>query len=162
MQALLHSVPPTLQQDTTNPCLPWRLMDTHRKVRVSLLWGHSSFLLGLGVHKALFVPSKSLFPQPCLGSGSSMVGLMVTSPRGLMPYPSLIHPEPLPLWQSAADPYLQQETLKHSSVSVSVGSLSPGVHNVCLSLHTYIFNSIVYLNKLYCYYSNLFKTNHLW
>ena len=33
---------------------------------VSLLWGHCSFLLG--VHKALFVPSKSLFPQSCVSS----------------------------------------------------------------------------------------------
>ena len=50
-----------------------------------------------------------------------------------MPYPSLLHPEPLPLWQATGDPYLIQETLKHSSVSVSVGSLSPGVHKACLS-----------------------------
>ena len=27
-------------------------------------------------------------------------------PRGLMPYPSLLHPEPLPLWQATSDPYL--------------------------------------------------------
>ena len=40
-----------------------------------------SFLLGPGVHKVLFVPSKSLFPQSCLSSGSSMVGLMVTSSK---------------------------------------------------------------------------------
>ena len=26
---LLHSVPPTLQQATTNPCLRWRLLDSH-------------------------------------------------------------------------------------------------------------------------------------
>ena len=29
-------------------------------------WGHCSFLLGLGAHKVLFVPSKSLFPSPVL------------------------------------------------------------------------------------------------
>ena len=46
---------------------------------VSLLWGHYSFLLGPGAHKVLFVPSKSLFPQFCVSSGSSMVGLMATS-----------------------------------------------------------------------------------
>ena len=39
----------------------------------SLLWGHCSFLLGPGVHKVLFVPSKSLFPQSCVSSGGSMV-----------------------------------------------------------------------------------------
>ena len=62
MQALPHSVPPTLQQATNDPRLCQRLLDTHRQVSVSLLWGHCSLLLGLGVHKLLFVPSKSLFP----------------------------------------------------------------------------------------------------
>ena len=61
--ALLHSVPPALQQATTDPRLRWRLLDTHRQVRVSLLRGHHSFLLGPGAHKVLFVPSKSLFPS---------------------------------------------------------------------------------------------------
>ena len=61
---LLHSVPPALQQATTDPRLRWRLLDTHRQVRVSLLRGHRSFLLGPGAHKVLFVPSKSLFPSP--------------------------------------------------------------------------------------------------
>ena len=40
-----------------------------------------SFLLGPGVHKVLFVPSKSLFPQSCVSSGVSMVGLTVTSSK---------------------------------------------------------------------------------
>ena len=63
-QALLHSVPPTLQQATSIPRLHWRLLDTHGQVWLSLLWGHCSFLLGPGTHKLLFVPSKSLFPSP--------------------------------------------------------------------------------------------------
>ena len=33
------------------------------------------------VHKVLFVPSKSLFPQSCVSSSSSMVGLMATSSK---------------------------------------------------------------------------------
>ena len=66
MQALLHSVPPTLQQTPADPCLCWRLLDIHRQVWVSLLWGHCSFLLGPGAHKVLFVPSKSLLPQSCV------------------------------------------------------------------------------------------------
>ena len=77
--ALLHSVPLTLQQATTDPCLHQRLLDTHRQVWVSLLWEHCSFLLGLGAHKVFFVPSKSLFPQSCVSSGGSMVGLIATS-----------------------------------------------------------------------------------
>ena len=133
MHVLLHSVPPTLQQATTDLRLCWRLLDTHRQVWVSLLWGHCSFLLGPGAHKVLFVPSKSLFPQSCVSSGGSMVGLMVTSskrayaiPRSAAPrapVPEAVHCWPVP----------PQKTLKHSSVSVSVGSLGPGVHKVCLS-----------------------------
>ena len=72
-------------------------------------------------HKILFVVSKSLFPLSCVSSGSSMVGLMVTSskraysiprstaPKG--PVPGAVHCWPIPL----------QETLKHIYVSVSVG-----------------------------------------
>ena len=139
MNALLHSVPPTLQQATTHPCLHWRLLDTHRQVWVSLLWGHCSFLLSSGAHKVLFVPSKSLFPQSCVSSSSSMVGLMVTSSKRAYAIPrSACHtqvcctqspcPRSSPLLTS-----MPQKTPKHSSVSVSVGSLGPGAHKVCLS-----------------------------
>ena len=65
MHALLHSVPLTLQQATTDPHLCWRLLDTHGQVWVSRLWGHCSFLLGPGVHKVLFVPSKTVSPILC-------------------------------------------------------------------------------------------------
>ena len=79
--ALLYSVPPTLKQATTNQRLCWRFLDIHRQVWVSLLWGHCSFLLGPGAHKVLFVLSKSLFSQSYISSGSSMMGLMVTSSK---------------------------------------------------------------------------------
>ena len=65
---MLYSVPVTPQLATVNPQLPWRLLDTHRQVWLSLLWGHF-FLLGPGPHKFLFAPSKSLLPQSC---GSSV------------------------------------------------------------------------------------------
>ena len=74
-------MPPTLQQATTDPCLHQRLLDLNEQVWVSLWWGHCSFLLGPGAHKALFVPSKSLFPQSCVSSDGSMVVLMVTSSK---------------------------------------------------------------------------------
>ena len=38
----------TPQQATVNPCLHWRLPNTHRQVWLNLLWGHCSFLLGPG------------------------------------------------------------------------------------------------------------------
>ena len=72
--ALLHSVPLTLQQATTNPGLQQRLLDTHGQAWVSLLWGHCSFLLGPGAHKVLFMPSKSLFPQSCVSSDNPVRG----------------------------------------------------------------------------------------
>ena len=62
--------PPTLQQATADSRLHQMLLDTHGEVWVSLLWGHCSFLLGPGAHRVVFVPSKSLFPQSCVSSGS--------------------------------------------------------------------------------------------
>ena len=79
MRTLLHSVPLALQQATTDPRFRQRLLDTHGQVWVSLLWGHCSSLLGPGLHKVLFVPCKSLFPQSCVSSGGSVVGLLATS-----------------------------------------------------------------------------------
>ena len=57
IQALLHLVPPTLQQATPDLCLCWRFLDTHWQVWVRLLWGHCAFLLGPEAYKVLFVPS---------------------------------------------------------------------------------------------------------
>ena len=88
---------------------------------------------GSGVHKVLFVPSKSLFPESCVSSGSSMVVLMATSSKRAYVIPRSAAPR-------AAAPVVDrywtiplQETLKHSSGSASVGSLSPGVYKVCLN-----------------------------
>ena len=72
---------PSLQQATTDPHLRRRLLDTHGRVWVSLLWDHCSFLLGPGVHTVVFVCSMTLSPQSCVSSGGSMLGLMVTSSR---------------------------------------------------------------------------------
>ena len=45
---------------TVNLQLHQRLPDTHRQVGLSLLCSHCSFLLGSGVRKVLYVPSKDL------------------------------------------------------------------------------------------------------
>ena len=45
-----------------------------------------------------------------------------------MPYPGLLHPEPLPLRQATADLYFDR---RHSNTVLS-WSLCPGVHKVCL------------------------------
>ena len=71
--------------------------------------------------------------KSCVSSGGSMLGLMGTcskrayaTPRSAAPRasaPAAVHCWPVP----------RQETPRHSSGSVSVGSLGPGAHNVCLS-----------------------------
>ena len=105
MHSLLHWVPLTLQQVTTNPRLCQRLLDTHRQVWVSLFWGHCSFLLGASVYMVLFVPSKGQFPQSCVSSGGSMVGLMVISSKRAYAIPRSAVPRALPSGQATADPY---------------------------------------------------------
>ena len=75
--AALNAADPVAGHHWPTPC--WRLLDTQGQVWVSLLWDHCSFLLGPSAHKVLFVPSKSLFPQSYVSSGSSMVELMAIS-----------------------------------------------------------------------------------
>ena len=127
----------TLQQATTDPRLHQRLLDIPGQVWVSVLWGHCSFLLGPGAHRVLSVPSKSLFPQSCVSSGGSMVGLMATStkkayaiPRSAAlraPSPAAGHCRPTPPPESAG----------HVQVSVSFlwghcsFLLGPGAHRFC-------------------------------
>ena len=59
--ALMHTVPPTLQQATADLCLP-RDSWTHGQVWVSLLWGRCSFLLGPGAHKVCLCLPRVCFP----------------------------------------------------------------------------------------------------
>ena len=117
-----------------NPCLRQRLLDTHRQVWVSLLWGHCSFLLGPGLHKVLSVSSKSLFPQSCVSSGDSMLGLMETSSKRVYAIPRSTAPRAPAAEAVHCWPIPLQDTLKHCSGSVSLGSLGPSACKVCLSL----------------------------
>ena len=55
-------------------------LDTHGQVWASLLWGHCSFLLGPGAQPSSCALPESV-PQSCVSSGSSVVGLMVTSSK---------------------------------------------------------------------------------
>ena len=114
MHTLPHSVPLTLQQATANPCLWQRLLDTHGQVWVSLLWGDCSFLLGPSMYKVLFVPFKNLFPQSCVSSGSSMVGLMLTSSKRAYAIPRSAAPRAPALVEGHCWPVLPQETFTHS------------------------------------------------
>ena len=134
MHTMLHPVPLTLQQSTIDPHLHQKLLDTPRQVWVSLLWGHRCFLLGPGARKVLFVPSKSPFPQSCVSSGGSVVGLMATSCKRAYATPRPAAPGAPALAAVHCWPVPPQETLKHNSGSVFVGSLGPGAHKVCLIL----------------------------
>ena len=97
MLALLHSVPLTLQQATAHPCLRQRLLETHRQVWVSLLWGHCSFLLGPGAQGSVCALQESI-SQSCVSSGSSTVGLMATSSKRAYAIPkSAVHRAPVPV-----------------------------------------------------------------
>ena len=102
---------PSLQQAPANPRLQQRLLHTHGRVWVSLLWGPCSFLSGPGAQKFLFVCSKSVSAVLCklwwLYAGVSGDLLQ----EGL-PYPGLLHPEPLPLQQSTALLFLRR---RHSN-----------------------------------------------
>ena len=99
--------PPTLQQATTKPVLHQRLPDTHRQVRGSVLWVTAPFSWVL-VHKILLCPPRSIC-QPCVSSGSSMLGFMVTSfKRSHARTATLSVPSPE---QATADPRLCQRLL---------------------------------------------------
>ena len=75
------------------------------------------------MHKFLFVPSKSLFPQSCVSSSGSMVGLMVTSSKRAYAIPRTAAQtacsRPLLICPSTGD----TQTLKDRSGSLSVESL---------------------------------------
>ena len=137
MHALLHSVPPTLQQATNDPCLHRRLLDSPGQVWVSLLWGPCSFLLGPVAHKVLSVPPKSLFPQFCVSSAGSVVGLIVISSKRAYAIPRSAVPRAPALEVGHCLPVPPQETLKGRPGSVSVGSL--GAHKVLFKPSEYIW-----------------------
>ena len=80
VHTLPHSVLPTLQQATlthTSARDSWTLTGKSGSVSCGVTAPFSWVL----VHKVLFVSSESLFPQSCVSSGGSMVGLMVTSSK---------------------------------------------------------------------------------
>ena len=89
------------------------------QVWVSFFRGHCSFLLDPNAQKVLFVPSKSLFPQSCVSSGSSMVGLMVTSSKRAYAISSLAVPRAPASVSGHCWPIPPQEALKHSKASLA-------------------------------------------
>ena len=64
--------------------------------------------LGPGALKVLCVPSKSLFPQSCVSSGGSMVGLMVASSKRAYTIPKSTAPRAPVNLAGHSDPYLRR------------------------------------------------------
>ena len=127
-------LPPTLQQAGPDPRLCQRLLDTPGQVLASLFWGHCAFLLGPGAYKVLFVPSKSLFPQPCVSSGGSMVGLMATSSKRAYATPRSAAPRAPASVAGHCSPVALQETLKRSKAGLAQSLWGLLVHTrFCLS-----------------------------
>ena len=130
MQALLHSVPPTLQQATADPCLPrdsWTLTASLGQSLVGSLllspWCTPSSICAL---------QESVSPVLCK-FWWLYGGLTVTSSKRAYAIPrSVAHRAPAPA-AGHYRPVPSQETLKHSFGSVSVGSLGPGAYKVCFS-----------------------------
>ena len=98
------------------PQLPLETPGYSWQVWVSPLLGNCSFILRPGAHKVLFAPSKCLFPQSCVSSGCSLVGLMATSSNRSYAIAGLLHPEPLSLQQSTVDSYFFR---RHSNMVLS-------------------------------------------
>ena len=112
MHTLPHPVPPTLQQATTDPHLRWRLLDTHRKVWVSL-WGHCSFLLGPGAQGSVCALQESPFPVLC------EFWQLYSGVNGDLLQEGLCHTQvchTLTLWQATADLFLHR---RHSNTVLS-------------------------------------------
>ena len=107
--------------------------------------GHSQASLGQSLVGSLFLSPVSWCTQGflcaflesisqfCVSSGSSMVGLMATCSNRAYAIPKPAAPRAPVALAVHCWPIPPQEMLKHSSVSVSVGSLGPGAHKVCLS-----------------------------
>ena len=76
-----------------------------------------------GLQGSVFALQESI-SQSCVSSGSSIVGLMVTSSERAFPYPGLLHPKLLSLWQSTADLYLHK---RHSNTVLSQSLWGPWV-----------------------------------
>ena len=66
MHSLLHSVPPALQQATTNPHLRWRLLDTPWQVWVKSLVGTAPFSWVLVHTRFCLCPPRIYFPVLCM------------------------------------------------------------------------------------------------
>ena len=107
IHALLHSVPQCCRRTLPTQASARDYGHSWASLGQSL-WGHCFFLLGPCSVCAL----QESISQSCVSSGGSMVGLMATSSKRAYAIPRSAAPEPLPLQQATADPYLHR---RHSN-----------------------------------------------
>ena len=81
MNVLLHSLPSTLQQATTNPCLHWRFWTQLGRSQSVSCGVTSPFFWVLVCTRFYLCPPQKSISQSWVNSGSSLVGLMATSSR---------------------------------------------------------------------------------
>ena len=105
MQALVHSVPQPCSRPApthTSTGDSWTLMGKSGSVSCGVTAPFSCVLM----HTRFFL----CFPRVCFPVLCKFWwlygGLMATTSKELMPWPGLLHPEPLPPQQSTADPHL--------------------------------------------------------
>ena len=91
----------------------WTLMGKSGSVSCRVT---APFCWVLGMHKVLFVPFKSLFPQSCVNSGISIVGLIVTSSKRAYAIPMSAAPRAPPPAAGHSWSIPLQGTLKHSTI----------------------------------------------
>ena len=116
------------------PKLPWETPGHSEASLGQSLVGSPLLSLGPGAHNALFVPSKSLFPQSCVISGSSMVELMATSSKRAYSIPKYAAPRAPAPEAGHCWPIPPQETLKHSKAGLAQSLWDLLVHTrPCLS-----------------------------
>ena len=109
MQALVHSVPQPCSRPApthTSTGDSWTLMGKSGSVSCGVTAPLSCVLM----HTRFFL----CFPRVCFPVLCKFWwlygGLMATTSKELMPWPCLLHPEPLPPQQSTADTYLLKES----------------------------------------------------
>ena len=131
MRTLLHSVPLALQQATTDPRLRWRLLDTTGKSGSVSCGDTAPFSLALVHTRFCLCPPRVYFPVLC------KFWQLYAGVNGDLLQEDLRHTQvcctqsPCP----CGSPLLTCISTGNaqSSVSVSVGSLGPGMHKICLS-----------------------------
>ena len=132
LHTLLYAVPPNLQQATADPCLCWRLLDTHGQVWVNLFWGHCSFLLGPSSYKGFVHPPRVCFPV--LGKFWQLYGGVNDDllQEGLCHTQVYCTQSPCPCSSPLLTCTSTGDTQTQFCLSLC-GLLGPGAHKVCLS-----------------------------